>query len=143
MKEKLEQKIRENINNYNIIDEIVKQKSREVQEKKNDPQLENSSIEDKIKLAQELNVDLILFISDQKIVYNRIIPYVELYIELYSILPEDISDFYKKYKIFYPKEIFIVKDEGLVEKEEGMLEKVRENYINSNSFLKSLIDSNV
>lgn len=141
MKEILLDNIKSDLERYNTIDIVINQKAEDIQKRKDSPDLENTSVDEKIKLAQEANIDLIFFASDQRLIFNRLFFSIDLYLQVYKEIPKEAQDFYSKYKIFNAKEMFVIKDGNVIEKEDGALQKAREDYVNNNPFLKSLIDS--
>lgn len=141
MEELFKERIITIYNNYNDLKTIVEQKQKELEEsKKKIQEIAGNSIEEKVEFYQNFYIDLMLMITDSKIIFNKLFILIDLYKVLCKeSLPEEIINFYDKNRHFYQSELFIMKDGNVLEKEKGSLQKQREAFLKSD-FLSKLIE---
>lgn len=119
---------------------ISRAKNEEVKKYKKDFS-DKLTIEENIKNFSNIVADFNLITRDSQVVFSELFNTIKLYKDLnLSDLSEEIIEFYNKNEPYYPKTLFVVKDEGIVEKEEGLLEAERSKFLES-EYLKNLINS--
>lgn len=137
----MEQQIREKIEkvyvDYLELDEIVKKKTQEVQNKQTElkKDLEGKSIESLEEMLIGIYVDNILYNKQLQILFAKLITSIELYKEFSGeSLSEGVEKFYKEMSGWMPKNIFVVQKGELVETEKGVLDRARKEFLDSDFF---------
>lgn len=131
MKEQFLEKIIELHSEYSEFDTLFAQQEKKLTQARAalEASTGTSSVEEAKKLDADYYIDLALFSQDLQIRYARLGNYIDLYVELFQEIPDQVKEFYKVYKIVFPKYAFILKDGNLVESEEGALEAKRKAFL--------------
>jgi len=119
---------------------ITKIKNEDIQKYKKELNLD-FNLKENVEKFSNMVADFTLMSRDAQIIFTELFNIVKLYRDLnLEALPEDIIEFYSKNEIYFPKTLFVIKEDGLVEKEEGSLQRERDKFMKSD-YLKNLINT--
>lgn len=138
----LEEKIIILYNEYKEFDEVVKQKNKEITEKKTSVKdiVKDKSVDEVRDVLLHIYVDAILYNKDLQIMFFRLITNIETYLEFSKEpLNQEITSFYNEMKTWSPKKVFVLEKGELVETEIGVLDKARKDFIESD-FFKGMLE---
>jgi hypothetical protein len=140
--EKIKEKINSLYAEYQEFDAIVKEKNKEVTDKKTTVKdmVEGKSVEEIQEVLIHLYVDTLLYNKDLQILFFKLVSNIETYIEFSSdSLDKEVSEFYQTMKVWSPKRIFMLEKGKIVETEVGVQEKARKEFLESD-FFKGFLD---
>lgn len=138
----LEEKIIILYNEYKEFDEVVKQKNKEITEKKTSVKdiVKDKSVDEVRDVLLHIYVDAILYNKDLQIMFFRLITNIETYLEFSKEpLNQEITSFYNEMKTWSPKKVFVLEKGELVETEIGVLDKARKDFVESD-FFKGMLE---
>lgn len=142
MEEFLKNKIDNLYHSFSTLNTKAEEKGAEVKKFKDNIK-ETQDLKKSIEDFSNLSADFTLISRDSQIIFMELFTLIKLYKELesqgFKELENEIKDFYKKFEVFQPKTIFIVKNGNIEEKEEGSLQKERDRFKQSD-YIKSLIN---
>lgn len=140
------EKIKEKINSlyleYKEFDAIVKEKNKEVTDKKNTVKdmVEGKSVEEVQEVLIHLYVDTLLYNKDLQILFFKLVSNIETYLEFSSDdLDKEVYEFYQNMKVWSPKRVFMLEKGKIVETEVGVQDKARKEFLESD-FFKGFLD---
>jgi hypothetical protein len=138
----LEEKIISLYNEYKEFDTVVKEKNKEITQKKGSVKdiVKDKSTDEVKDVLLHIYVDAILYNKDLQIMFFRLVTNIETYLEFSKEpLNEEITNFYNEMKTWSPKKVFILEKGELVETEVGVLEKARKDFLESD-FFKGMLE---
>jgi hypothetical protein len=138
----LEEKIISLYNEYKEFDTVVKDKNKEITQKKGSVKdiVKDKSTDEVKDVLLHIYVDAILYNKDLQIMFFRLVTNIETYLEFSKEpLNEEITNFYNEMKTWSPKKVFILEKGELVETEVGVLEKARKDFLESD-FFKGMLE---
>jgi hypothetical protein len=138
----LEEKIISLYNEYKEFDEVVKEKNKEITQKKGSVKdiVKDKSTDEVKDVLLHIYVDAILYNKDLQIMFFRLVTNIETYLEFSKEpLNEEITNFYNEMKTWSPKKVFVLEKGELVETEVGVLEKARKDFLESD-FFKGMLE---
>jgi hypothetical protein len=138
----LEEKIISLYNEYKEFDTVVKEKNKEITQKKGSVKdiVKDKSTDEVKDVLLHIYVDAILYNKDLQIMFFRLVTNIETYLEFSKEpLNEEITNFYNEMKTWSPKKVFVLEKGELVETEVGVLEKARKDFLESD-FFKGMLE---
>jgi hypothetical protein len=138
----LEEKIISLYNEYKEFDTVVKEKNKEITQKKGSVKdiVKGKSTDEVKDVLLHIYVDAILYNKDLQIMFFRLVTNIETYLEFSKEpLNEEITNFYNEMKTWSPKKVFVLEKGGLAEAEVGVLEKARKDFLESD-FFKGMLE---
>lgn len=138
----LEEKIINLYNEYKEFDLLVKEKNKEIVDKKTSVMeiVKDKSVDEIKEVLLHIYVDTILYNKDLQIMFFKLITNIETYLEFSKeVLNEEITTFYNEMKTWAPKKVFVLEKGELVETEVGVLDKSRKEFLESD-FFKGILD---
>jgi hypothetical protein len=140
--EKIKEKINSLYAEYKEFDTIVKEKNKEVTDKKATVKdmLDGKSVEEVQEVLIHLYVDTLLYNKDLQILFFKLVSNIETYLEFSNDdLDKEVSEFYHSMKVWSPKRIFMLEKGNIIETEVGVQEKARKEFLESD-FFKGFLD---
>jgi hypothetical protein len=138
----LEEKIITLYNEYKEFDAVVKEKNKEITQKKTSVKdiVKDKSVDEVKDVLLHIYVDAILYNKDLQIMFFRLVTNIETYLEFSKEpLNEEITNFYNEMKTWSPKKVFVLEKGDLVETEVGVLDKARKDFLESD-FFKGMLE---
>lgn len=138
----LEEKIIALYNEYKEFDAVVKEKNKEITQKKTSVKdiVKDKSTDEVKDVLLHIYVDAILYNKDLQIMFFRLVTNIETYLEFSKEpLNEEITNFYNEMKTWSPKKVFVLEKGELVETEVGVLDKARKDFLESD-FFKGMLE---
>jgi hypothetical protein len=138
----LEEKIIGLYNEYKEFDAVVKEKNKEITQKKTSVKdiVKDKSTDEVKDVLLHIYVDAILYNKDLQIMFFRLVTNIETYLEFSKEpLNEEITNFYNEMKTWSPKKVFVLEKGELVETEVGVLDKARKDFLESD-FFKGMLE---
>lgn len=138
----LEEKIIALYNEYKEFDAVVKEKNKEITQKKTSVKdiVKDKSADEVKDVLLHIYVDAILYNKDLQIMFFRLVTNIETYLEFSKEpLNEEITNFYNEMKTWSPKKVFVLEKGELVETEVGVLDKARKDFLESD-FFKGMLE---
>jgi hypothetical protein len=138
----LEEKIINLYNEYKEFDAVVKEKNKEITQKKTSVKdiVKDKSTDEVKDILLHIYVDAILYNKDLQIMFFRLVTNIETYLEFSKEpLNEEVTTFYNEMKTWSPKKVFVLEKGELVETEVGVLDKARKDFLESD-FFKGMLE---
>jgi len=140
--EKVKEKINSLYAEYKEFDAIVKEKNKEITDKKATVKdmVEGKSVEEVQEIMIHLYVDTLLYNKDLQILFFKLVSNIETYLEFSKeSLDKEVHDFYQEMKVWSPKRVFMLEKGKIIETEVGIQEKARKEFLESD-FFKGFLD---